>query len=173
MVSGANQEGCPCYTFEHGCCPDGITKAQGHNLEGCADCSTSEFGCCPDNFTPAGENGCGCEGSEFGCCPDGLTPAEGADFEGCNEIPGQYCDVPKNTGTCNKQNSQNFTIKWFFDLEYGGCSRFWFANCASDEEHASIPSIIGPLNESFKGNENLCGDDKSMPLHEVELVELV
>ena len=156
MVSGANQEGCPCYTFEHGCCSDGITKAQGHNLEGCADCSTSEFGCCPDNFTPAGENGCGCEGSEFGCCPDGLTPAEGADFEGCNEIPGQYCDVPKNTGTCNKQNSQNFTIKWFFDLEYGGCSRFWFANCASDEEQ----EIKGNNFETEKTCEKHCVSPK-------------
>ena len=64
---GADQEGCPCHTSEFGCCPDGETKAQGSNLEGCGDCSTTEFGCCPDNFTPASGadgQGCGCAGSE-------------------------------------------------------------------------------------------------------------
>jgi len=31
------------------------------------------------------------------------------------------CGLDKDRGT-----GRNFTVKWFFDMEYGGCSRFWF-----------------------------------------------
>merc|ERR1712223_1295743 len=114
MAQGLNQEGCPCHTFEFGCCPNGETQAQGSNLEGCDDCSTSEFGCCPDNFTPAsGADGqeCGCAGSLYGCCPDGQTPAIGPEFEGCEELPGQNCKEPQEDITC----SIDCKIKWWFD----------------------------------------------------------
>lgn len=126
---GPDQEGCPCHTSEFGCCADGATDAQGPNLEGCPTCSDSEFGCCPDGFTPAaGADGCTCAGSEHGCCPDGETSATGPEFEGCDEIPGEYCHLPKASGSCR----QNFTVKWFFDMEYGGCSRFWYSDCGED-----------------------------------------
>lgn len=34
------------------------------------------------------------------------------------------CSMPKERGTC-----KNYTIKWFFDMQYGGCSRFWYGGC--------------------------------------------
>ena len=134
-----------------------MTKAEGPKLDGCPDCSASEFGCCPDNFTPATENGCdGCDGSEFGCCPDGLTAATGPEFEGCNEIPGEYCFLPKMNRTCpREQTNQNFTIKWFFDHDYGGCSKFWFANC-EDSEGNSTEEIKGNKFDNEKTCEKHC-----------------
>ena len=47
---GINFTGCACETFTYGCCMDGITVAQGPNLEGCS-CNNS-LGCCPDGVTP-------------------------------------------------------------------------------------------------------------------------
>jgi papilin len=32
--------------------------------------------------------------------------------------------LPRERGTC-----RNFTIQWFFDTEYCGCSRFWYGGC--------------------------------------------
>ena len=125
---GENQEGCPCHTTEFGCCGDGNGQAQGPNLEGCQDCTQSEHGCCPDNFTPAtGPEGadCGCAGSEHGCCSDGESLASGPDFQGCSEVPGEYCNLPKASGDCR----ENFEVKWWFDMTYGGCSRFWYSDC--------------------------------------------
>lgn len=34
------------------------------------------------------------------------------------------CKEPKDRGSCS-----DFTVKWFFDTEYGGCSRFWYGGC--------------------------------------------
>jgi hypothetical protein len=148
-ASGAANEGCPCHTFEFGCCPDGQTVAQGHNLDGCGDCSSTEFGCCPDTFTPASGAdgaGCGCTGSEHGCCPDGETPATGPEFDGCGEVPGEHCHLPKVSGDCK----QNFTVNWFFDMQYGGCSRFWFSNCGDES------SGNGNRFENQKTCESMC-----------------
>lgn len=52
---GPDGEGCPCWTSQFGCCPDGETQAEGPNLEGCGGCEASANGCCPDGFTPAGK----------------------------------------------------------------------------------------------------------------------
>ncbi|XP_059480274.1 papilin isoform X2 [Neocloeon triangulifer] len=128
-AQGPEYEGCSCQTFQFGCCPDGETVAKGPLNIGCG-CKDTEFGCCPDKITPAkGENmeGCGCDASEFGCCPDGVTEAKGERFEECADAPkfsGEACGLPRDRGTC-----RNFTIKWFFDSEYGGCSRFWYGGC--------------------------------------------
>ena len=54
---GPNYEGCPCFTFDFGCCEDGLTIAKGPNKDECSGCQSSEFGCCEDGFTSAqGEN---------------------------------------------------------------------------------------------------------------------
>lgn len=149
-AQGENFKGCSCATFEHGCCPDGVTVAKGPNLEGCPGCETSEHGCCPDEFTAAEgpyNLGCECAGSKFGCCPDGVSEAldpmgealnetetsatdalENEDFVGCGEIPGAACQLEKDPGTCK----ENFTVKWFFDLGYGSCSRFWWSGCGGN-----------------------------------------
>ena len=47
--------------------------------------------------------------------------AEGPAFEGCGEVPGESCFLAKDSGSCK----ENFNVRWFFDSEYGGCSRFW------------------------------------------------
>eukprot|EP00095_Tigriopus_kingsejongensis_P009815 maker-scaffold239_size242058-snap-gene-1.22 protein:Tk09815 transcript:maker-scaffold239_size242058-snap-gene-1.22-mRNA-1 annotation:"Papilin" len=126
-AEGANYEGCPCHTYEYGCCPDGVSIARGPGQEGCS-CKDTEYGCCPDRQTSADgpdAEGCGCAASKFECCPDGEQEAEGESFEGCNStlpIPTpDVCGLPKDRGT-----GRNFTVRWFFDMEYGGCSRFWF-----------------------------------------------
>jgi hypothetical protein len=62
--------------------------------------------------------------SKFGCCPDGETDAEGEDFAGCDSplmpvmATPDVCGEPKERGP-----SRNFTTRWFFDLEYGGCTK--------------------------------------------------
>ncbi|XP_046998769.1 papilin isoform X1 [Schistocerca americana] len=132
-AAGPNYEGCPCHTFQFGCCPDGITIARGLHNQGCG-CENTEFGCCSDDKTPAAgpnKEGCGCEASKYGCCPDGVSEAEGEKFEGCEDAPiiaSEICTLPKSRGSC-----RDFTVKWFFDTEYGGCSRFWYGGCEGNE----------------------------------------
>lgn len=36
----------------------------------------------------------------------------------------EYCDLSKDRGSC-----RNYTVWWYFDMEYGGCSRFWYGGC--------------------------------------------
>ncbi|XP_076259164.1 proteoglycan-like sulfated glycoprotein papilin isoform X9 [Rhynchophorus ferrugineus] len=126
---GPDFEGCPCHAFQFGCCPDGVSIANGPHQQGC-DCRETNYGCCSDEKTPAqGENffGCGCETSKYGCCLDGVSEAKGDNFEGCEEVPADEqssCSVAKERGPC-----RNYTVKWFYDMSYGGCSRFWYGGC--------------------------------------------
>ena len=66
---------------EHGCCPDGQTKARGPDFRGCeraTPCADSRWGCCPDLLNPAHgpeEEGC-CLTSEYGCCSDNIKAAK-------------------------------------------------------------------------------------------------
>ncbi|XP_025408017.1 papilin isoform X2 [Sipha flava] len=127
-ASGPQYQGCPCYTYQFGCCPDGITKAIGPHAQGCG-CENSQYGCCPDKNTPAPDESknCSCEASKYGCCLDGISEATGENFDGCKSkpvLPGARCKQSKDRGSCS-----NFTVKWFFDTEYGGCSRFWYGGC--------------------------------------------
>ncbi|XP_041765619.1 papilin isoform X3 [Anopheles merus] len=126
---GPSFEGCPCHAHQFGCCPDGVTPAKGPHNQGC-HCTHSEFKCCGDGKTPAkgpdGE-GCTCADSKYGCCPDGVSEAQGSKFEGCTavpESPQKACALPKDKGPCH-----NYTVKHFFDVEYGGCGRFWYGGC--------------------------------------------
>ncbi|KAK7067429.1 hypothetical protein SK128_019083, partial [Halocaridina rubra] len=36
----------------------------------------------------------------------------------------EVCGYEKDRGPCG-----NFSVKWFFDMEYGGCTRFWYGGC--------------------------------------------
>ncbi|XP_050510138.1 papilin isoform X5 [Diabrotica virgifera virgifera] len=128
-AAGPDFDGCLCHTFQFGCCSDGITPAEGPREQGCG-CRNTEFGCCSDEKTPASgpnQERCTCEYTKFGCCSDGVTEAKGENFEGCPVIPQNLqvgCSLAKEKGNC-----RNYTVKWFFDLEYGGCSRFWYGGC--------------------------------------------
>ncbi|XP_058811937.1 papilin isoform X2 [Topomyia yanbarensis] len=132
-AEGPNFEGCPCHAFQFGCCPDGVTPSKGPHNHGC-HCSYSEFKCCSDGQTPAqGANfeGCTCATSKYGCCHDGVTEAQGTKFEGCElvpESPQKACVLKKDMGTCH-----NYTVKYFFDVEYGGCGRFWYGGCGGNK----------------------------------------
>lgn len=123
---GPNHEGCSCETFQFGCCPDGITVPKGPSNYGCY-CTHTEFKCCPDGVTHAkGPNmeGCSCANGEHGCCPDGVTSAQGANFEGCENVPEsaqRACGLKKDSGP-----GKNYSVKYFYDDEYGACSRFWY-----------------------------------------------
>ncbi|XP_050091776.1 papilin-like [Anopheles aquasalis] len=126
---GPNYKGCPCHAYQFGCCPDGVTQAKGPHNHGC-HCSHSEFKCCSDGQTvakgPDGE-GCTCAESKYGCCPDGITEAQGSKFEGCTDVPEspqKACALPKDKGPCD-----TFVVKHFFEVEYGGCGRFWYGGC--------------------------------------------
>ncbi|XP_023705293.1 papilin isoform X5 [Cryptotermes secundus] len=136
-AAGPEFQGCPCYTYQFGCCPDGVTIARGPYNQGCG-CENTEFGCCLDDRTPArgpNKDGCGCEASKYGCCPDGETEAQGEKFEGCKEVPvmaGEACRQDKDRGSC-----RDFKVKWFFDMEYGGCSRFWYGGCEGNDNRFS------------------------------------
>lgn len=123
---GPNHEGCGCETYQFGCCPDGVTVPKGPSNYGCY-CAHSEFKCCPDGVTHAkGPNfeGCSCMQSEHGCCPDGTTSAQGKNFEGCENVPlspQMDCSLKKDSGP-----GKNYSVKFFYDNEYGACSRFWY-----------------------------------------------
>ena len=36
----------------------------------------------------------------------------------------EICGLPKERGSC-----RDFQVRWFFDMDYGGCSRFWYGGC--------------------------------------------
>lgn len=38
------------------------------------------------------------------------------------------CGLPKENGQCN-----NYTVKWHYDMAYGGCSRFWYGGCGGND----------------------------------------
>lgn len=59
-----------CQESMYGCCPDGLTAAEGPNFVGCAINDPIPTGLCIE--------------SEFGCCIDGVTPAAGPFSEGCH-----------------------------------------------------------------------------------------
>lgn len=124
-ASGKDFEGCPCETFRHGCCLDGSTAAQGPNRQGCparsASCEADDEELCRS-----------CAESRHGCCLDGVTAATGPDFRDCpGHVPiGQRCGHPTRAGPCS-----DFTPKWFYDAQYGGCNRFWYGGCDPGPNH--------------------------------------
>lgn len=100
--------GCGCENTKYKCCSDGRTLAEGPNFAGCT-----------------------CDASQYGCCPDGIEEAQGENFEGCLTVPsmpGAACGLKKDRGSC-----RDFTVKWFYDTDYGGCSRFWYGGCEGNE----------------------------------------
>lgn len=169
---GPNNEGCPCDSMPYGCCPDRVTSATGPNGTGCP-CDTLPFGCCPKSKNPATGPlfaGCDCVKSPHGCCGDGVSVAYGPNFEGCADGPpldtmlaAEACSLPKERGQC-----RNYTVKWYFDMKYGGCTRFWYGGCEGNAnrfnsqeecericvhpegtEACSLPKVPGPCEGTY------------------------
>jgi hypothetical protein len=65
-----------CKGTMYGCCPDGLTPAEGLRLEGCPSKDPIPRGSCIE--------------APYGCCVDGLTPAQGPFNLGC---PHYTCKV--------------------------------------------------------------------------------
>lgn len=74
-----------CRNTQFGCCPDGLTSAEGPGFKGC-----STYG----DLDSAGT----CEETEFGCCPDGATAALSSDYRGCPDQPSHEEPIIKETG---------------------------------------------------------------------------
>lgn len=34
------------------------------------------------------------------------------------------CALKTDRGPC-----RNYSVSWYYDIEYGGCSRFWYGGC--------------------------------------------
>lgn len=100
--------GCVCENTESNCCSDEETSARDPNI----DVST-------------------CDMSQFGCCADGVEEAQGENFESClsvPSIPGAACGLVKDQGPC-----KDFTMRWYYDSYFGGCSNFWYGGCKGNE----------------------------------------
>ena len=69
--------------------------------------------------------------------------AEGPNFEGCNStVPiaePKVCGFPKDRGS-----GKNYTMYWFFDMEYGGCSRYVGLQYTRDEFELEFSSSSEP-----------------------------
>ena len=39
----------------------------------------------------------------------------------------EACGLPKEKGPCG-----NYTISWFFDMDYGDCAKFWYGGCGGN-----------------------------------------
>ncbi|XP_050354056.1 papilin isoform X4 [Nymphalis io] len=132
-AKGPDFDGCGCHTYQFGCCDDGVTVASGPNQQGCL-CQQSKYGCCGDEITAArgpNKDGCDCSNSKYGCCPDGITEAKGKNFLNCTDIPDNRqaaCAFANDRGSC-----RNFSVYWYYDMTYGGCSRFWYGGCEGNE----------------------------------------
>ena len=74
-----------------------------------------------------------------------------SEFPGCGEVPGEVCYLEKDPGTCKEA----FSVRWFYDVAYGGCSRD--GQC----QHARVPQettlFLSPVTVNLK-SQCACSD---------------
>ncbi|XP_056403044.1 papilin isoform X2 [Hyla sarda] len=115
-----------CRYSRYGCCPDGVTAAEGRNNEGCP----SERNTRADTLMPSDE----CRTSQYGCCFDNVNKASGPVGEGCHSKPGYgfptMCLLPSALGSCS-----DWTTRWYFVPDVGKCNRFWYGGCHGNKNN--------------------------------------
>ena len=79
----------------------------------------------PGNSTADGDNFMGCGDQELPEAPPEVGNDERASME-----PRQVCGMPKDRGP-----ERDFVVRWAFDMEYGGCSRFWWGGEVRQRHH--------------------------------------
>ncbi|XP_069805852.1 papilin isoform X2 [Dendropsophus ebraccatus] len=115
-----------CRYSSYGCCPDGVTAAQGHDNEGCPN----ERNTRADPLMPSDE----CRTSQYGCCFDNVNKASGPVGEGCHSKPSYgyptMCLLPSALGPCTE-----WTTRWYFVPDVGKCNRFWYGGCHGNKNN--------------------------------------
>ncbi|KAJ8308387.1 hypothetical protein KUTeg_013261 [Tegillarca granosa] len=130
--------------YKAGQCPplrQGQAGTCAEDCRGDADCAGSQK-CC--------SNGCG-----HSC----MDPASSV------VVTANICTLKNDRGPCS-----NYTIKWYYDTEHGGCKRFWYGSCGGNANRfhtqmecennctrpvsagdvCSLPSVTGPCRASHK-----------------------
>ena len=76
------------------------------------------------------------KGSDFlGCNWNGTDTVEGAKFR-----PPSVCGLPKERGST--PDGGNHTVRWYYDMEYGGCARYMMIGIISTDNFL-MPNLTG------------------------------
>ncbi|XP_070106135.1 papilin isoform X5 [Equus caballus] len=124
----------------YGCCPDGMSVAEGPHQAGCARSyggdarnrlgSRAVASTVPKAHWPQAQQNepSECRGSQFGCCYDNVASAAGPLGEGCVGQPSYAypvrCLLPSAHGSCT-----DWAAHWYFIASVGQCNRFWYGGC--------------------------------------------
>ncbi|OWK09764.1 hypothetical protein Celaphus_00006015, partial [Cervus elaphus hippelaphus] len=151
-----------------GCCPDGVTVAEGPHQAGCASShrrddtggrpgSGAAASAVPSAHRPQAQQNepSECRGSQFGCCYDHMASAVGPLGEGSYPV---RCLLPSAHGSCT-----DWAARWYFVASVGQCNRFWYGGChgnannfASEEE--CVSACRGPQPGARASGQSTLGD---------------
>lgn len=133
-----------CRNTQFGCCPDGLTSAEGPGFKGC-----STYG----DLDSAGT----CEETEFGCCPDGATAVLSSDYRGCPDQPSHEEPIIKETGSGCENGENGFSCEGAAETHFSGplndCRRSEFGCCAD-----GLTAARGEKGRGCQSSPNSCAN---------------